>query len=163
MEEWRDIKCFEGIYQVSNLGRVKSLDRKKIQFNGYNYSEKTYKGKILKPAIVRYYERVLLQNKDIKKNYFIHRLVAEAFIPNPNNYNCVNHKDENKLNNNVENLEWCTHSYNINYGQRNNKVKNKLKNKPKSEEHKLKLSESAKKRKILRDKNGRIITHFVIK
>ena len=158
-EIWKDIKGFEGLYQVSNMGEVKSLDRKVIQYNGYNYSERIYKGKMLKSAISRNgYKRVVLQNVNAKKNCCVHRLVAEAFIPNPNNLLIINHKDENKLNNQVENLEWCTQSYNINYGNRNKKVINKLKNKPKSDAHRLKLSIMAKKRKIKRDEKGRFMS-----
>ena len=102
MEEiWKDIKGFEGLYQVSNMGRVKSV-RKNI---------------ILKNQIARKgYERVILCINNSPKNYFVHRLVANAFIPNPDNLPQVNHKDENKLNNRVENLEWCTQKYNVNYG-----------------------------------------------
>ena len=99
---WKDIKGFEGLYQISDKGEVKSLIRNKI----------------LK----------LTQDKDgyltvgLKgKKFKVHRLVAEAFIDNPNNYPCVNHKDENKKNNSVDNLEWCSIKYNINYG---NKIKN---------------------------------------
>lgn len=101
MEEiWKDIKGFEGLYQVSNMGRVRSL-RKNI---------------ILKSRIARGYEGVTLCANNIHKDYYIHRMVANAFIPNPNNYPIVNHKDENKTNNCVDNLEWCTQEYNVNYG-----------------------------------------------
>ena len=158
-EIWKDIENFEGLYQVSNLGNDRSLDRIKNQFNGYYYSNRIYKGKILKPAISKNgYLRVLLQANGIKKNCCIHRLVAETFIPNIDNLPIINHKDENKLNNQVDNLEWCTQSYNINYGNRNKKVINKLKGKPKSEEHRLKLSMSAKKRIIGRDEKGRFLS-----
>lgn len=102
MEEiWKDIDGYEGLYQVSNVGRVRSLRRNiilksKIERNGY--------------------ERVRLSVNNIPKDYSVHRLVANAFIPNPNNYPIVNHKDENRTNNCVENLEWCTQEYNVNYG-----------------------------------------------
>lgn len=107
MEEiWKDIKGYEGLYQVSNMGRVRSLTRNiilksKIERNGY--------------------ERVKLSVNNIPKNYYIHRMVANAFIPNPDNLPQVNHKDENKLNNCVGNLEWCDSKYNINYGTGNKK------------------------------------------
>ena len=96
-EIWRDIKNYEGLYQVSNLGNVKSL-RKNI---------------ILKGGLVGigYYSVNLCKNKNHKSTK-IHKLVAQTFIPNPNNYPCINHKDGNKTNNCVDNLEWCTHSYN---------------------------------------------------
>ena len=104
-EIWKDKKDYEGLYMVSNWGRVKSI--------------KFGKERILKP--VTNSSGYLLVNlcKDGKvKAFTVHRLVAEAFLPNPHNYPCVNHKDENKQNNNVDNLEWCTHEYNINYGTR---------------------------------------------
>lgn len=105
---WKDIKGYEGLYQISNLGSVKSFHKRKgsiiilkkvLQSNGY-------------------YTITLCKN-NIHKVIYIHKLVAENFIPNPHNYNVINHKDENKLNNNVNNLEWCTTNYNLNYGTRN--------------------------------------------
>ena len=104
-EIWKDKKDYEGHYQVSNFGRVKSI--------------KFGKERILKPVTNSSgYLLVELYKNNIKKKYSVHRLVAEAFIPNPYNLPQVNHKDENKLNNNVDNLEWCTNEYNINYGTR---------------------------------------------
>lgn len=102
-ETWKDIKDYEGLYQISNLGRVKSL-----HFN---------KELLLKLRLTGrgYYQIDLQKDKNIK-HALVHRLVAEAFIPNPDNLSCVNHKDENKLNNCVDNLEWCTQLYNIHYG-----------------------------------------------
>lgn len=100
MEEFRDIKDYEGLYQVSNFGKVKNS-----------------KGLILKGSKDKYgYLRVLLSKERKKKKYRVHRLVSEAFIDNLNNYSYVNHKDENKQNNCVDNLEWCTVKYNVNYG-----------------------------------------------
>ena len=116
IEEWKDIKGYEGLYQVSNLGRVKSLPRK--------YAPKE---RILKPEIgKRGYPYVVFSYNKERKTLKIHRLVAETFIPNPDNLPQVNHKDENKSNNCVENLEWCTNGYNVNYGDRNKKVSDKL-------------------------------------
>lgn len=106
MEIWKDIKGYEGLYQVSNLGRVKSLE------NRSNHK----KEKILASHIRNQYYSVTLYKDSHYKNYTIHRLVAGAFIPNPDNLPEVNHKDENKLNNYVDNLEWCDKKYNINYG-----------------------------------------------
>ena len=105
-EIWKDIQGYEGYYQVSNLGRVKSLNYKR-----------TKKEKILKPNItkVNYQQVHLCKNKQIKILY-IHRLVAEMFIPNPNNFPIINHKDENPMNNIYSNLEWCDKKYNLNYG-----------------------------------------------
>lgn len=106
MEIYKDIEGFKGLYQISNLGNVKSLGN----------SQKR-KEKVLKPAKNnRGYLYVCLCNQEIRKIYKIHRLVAEAFVPNPNNLPEVNHKDENKTNNADSNLEWCDHKYNINYG-----------------------------------------------
>lgn len=88
-----------------------------------------YKGKILSKAISHsnkgyYIVSLSKHGKSFKK--YVHRLIAEAFIPNPNNYHYINHKNENKLDNSIENLEWCTLKYNINYGTRNKKSKKSL-------------------------------------
>lgn len=108
-EIWRDIDGYEGIYQISNKGRVKSL---------HNGSER-----ILRPVIDKYgYMFVYLSNNSVRKYFRLHRLVALAFIPNPENKPQVNHKDENKKNNCVENLEWITHIDNCNYGTRNERI-----------------------------------------
>ena len=116
-EEWRDIKGYEGKYQVSSLGRVKSL--------GNNKSKKE---KILKPGKNKLdYLYVILCKNGESKGFLVHRLVAEAFVNNPNEYKCVNHKDENKTNNCVDNLEWCTHKYNNTYGTRLERVSEKVK------------------------------------
>ena len=116
-EIWKDVFGYEGLYQVSNKGRVKSIN---------NYHRKDCV--ILKPQLNRFgYEIVNLYRKRKMRHFFIHKLVAFAFIQNPNNYPQVNHKDECKTNNNVENLEWCTAKYNINYGTRN--IRCSLKNK----------------------------------
>ena len=118
-ESWKDIEGYEGLYQVSNKGRVKSL----------NYHN-TKKEKILKPVNANGYKRVeLCKNKTIKRLY-VHRLVAQSFIENPNNYSCVNHKDECRTNNIVSNLEWCTHKYNNNFGTHMKRVSKSLTNNP---------------------------------
>ena len=123
-EEWRDIKGYEGFYQVNNLGQVKSLDR---YVNGRIKGYKRFlTGKIIKP--VRGHKRrslylsVNLTINQAQKKYFIHQLVAKAFIPNPNNLPMINHKDENPSNNRVENLEWCDAKYNNNYGTKITKI-----------------------------------------
>ena len=124
MEEvWKDIKGYEGLYKVSNFGRVKSLCRKSICGSHYI----TIKEKILKPSKTgsdRKYLHIILAKDGINISKFIHRLVAEAFIPNPNNLPQINHKDEDPSNNCVYNLEWCDAKYNCNYGSHN--YKNKL-------------------------------------
>ena len=108
MEEWKDVIGYEGCYQVSNYGRVKSLNYKHTGKDGY-----------LSPARqVGGYLRVTLQMNKIKHTYLVHRLVAAAFIPNPSSLPQVNHKDMNPANNWVENLEWCSQSYNNTYENR---------------------------------------------
>lgn len=112
MEEiWKDINGYEGLYQVSNMGRVKSLK--------YNKSNNE---KILKAgSSKRGYQLVILCKNAKKQTKTIHRLVACEFIPNPSNYTDVNHKDEDKRNNEISNLEWMSHKDNQNYGNRNKK------------------------------------------
>lgn len=113
MEEWRDIKGFDGVYQVSNLGRVKRIAP----------SRRYPSEHIMSPHdIGKGYLSVFLLYGNKKKVMKIHRAVAEAFIPNPNQYPEVNHKDENPSNNRVENLEWCTHEYNSRYGTRGERI-----------------------------------------
>lgn len=119
-EIWKDIKGYEGMYQVSNLGRVKSLERYRKNNGG---SETLMPEKILKQGkLKRGYCRVELCKDAIRKPYLVHRLVAETFIDNPNNLPEINHKDECKENNIVDNLEWCDSKYNNNYGTHNQKV-----------------------------------------
>lgn len=106
MEFWKDIKGYEGLYQVSNYGRVKSLG-----------NEASRKEKIRKVKYDRNGYPVIILHKNGEKKFFLtHRLVAEAFMPNPDNLPEINHKDECKTNNFVENLEWCNRYYNVTYG-----------------------------------------------
>ena len=126
MEKWKDIKGYEGLYQVSDEGRVKSVERivnagKRI-FN--------FKSKLLKPIFIKNYYSVHLSKNNKTKMVRIHRLVAEAFISNPDKLPCVNHKDEKTTNNKVENLEWCSPKYNNNYGTHNKKISEAMINKP---------------------------------
>lgn len=123
MEEvWRDIKGYEGLYQVSNLGRVKSIGRYIKHWRGGLLFRKE---KIMTPRINRYgYHQISLSKEGRFKTFTIHQLVAITFIPNPDNFTCVNHKDECKTNNVYTNLEWCDHKYNSNYGTRNIRIKN---------------------------------------
>ncbi len=108
-EIWKDVQGYEGLYQVSNFGKVKSF-RASAKFGKPEEM-------LLKPSLINsgYYVVTLYKEKE-KHKFQIHRLVADTFIPNPLCLPCVNHKDENKLNNNVDNLEWCTYQYNNNYG-----------------------------------------------
>lgn len=108
-ETWKDIKGYEGLYAISNMGRVKSFRQWKRASRPKEY--------ILKSSIANTgYCQVTLYKDTKKKKFLVHRLVAEAFIPNPQNLPYINHKDENRINNNVENLEWCTAQYNNDYG-----------------------------------------------
>lgn len=127
-EIWKDINGYEGLYQISNLGKVKSIISNKI-LKGNENAEYIY---------------VTLCKNGKQKIKKIHRLVAEAFIDNPNNYLYINHKDENKKNNIVNNLEWCTKAYNNNYGTRNER-----------------MSKNKSKYKIIqKDKEGKIIKNW---
>lgn len=117
-EKWKNIKGYEGIYQVSNLGRIKSLER----MEKYKNTQRKRKEKILKGINLNGYIRIgLLKNKKYK-NFLVHRLVATTFIPNPNNFKEINHKDGNKQNNEISNLEWCTRSENVKHAY-NTKLK----------------------------------------
>ena len=104
-EIWKDIFGYEGLYQVSNLGRVRSLKFGKERILSIRRSKFGY-------LLVN-----LCKNSDMK-TFRVHRLVGQSFIPNPNNLPEINHKNEDKTNNRVENLEWCDRKYNINYGTR---------------------------------------------
>ena len=115
-EIWKDIEGYEGIYQISNMGRVKSYPK---WIGWYFADERLIKahdnGK-------RYLYTDLYNYEGKRKRYYIHRLVAQAFIPNPNNYPVINHKDNDAHNNKLDNLEWCTQEYNCNYGDHNLKL-----------------------------------------
>lgn len=111
-EVWRDVVGYEGLYKISNKGKVYSVARK-------DTIGRKRAGLILKPKFhAEGYLRVTLYKNGTRKHKMIHRLVLEAFVENPNNYPEVNHRDENKNNNCVENLEWCTGDYNLRYGTR---------------------------------------------
>ena len=112
-----------GLYQVSNLGRVKRLGYTRSIFVNNKTQIMTFKDHVLKPIRHNngYYADSLSKNNK-HKIFLIHKLVAQAFIKNPNNYKCINHKDENKFNNYIDNLEWCNHKHNNNYGNHNKKI-----------------------------------------
>ena len=105
-EVWIDIKGYEGLYQISNYGRVKSLQR--VTVDGKHIKEKLLKSGLNKPN----YKFVILRKNGVSYNNMIHRLVAEHFISNPNNLREVNHIDGNKHNNHISNLEWVSSSEN---------------------------------------------------
>lgn len=112
-EIWKPIKGYEGLYEVSNLGRVKTL----------NYHREGREGILKQTDNRRGYLIVHLFIDGVSKTYLVHRLVAQAFLPSPQlDQTEVNHKNENKKDNRVENLEWCTPSYNINYGTHNQRA-----------------------------------------
>ena len=110
MEEWRLVVGYEGLYEVSNTGQVRSLDK-------YDTKGRFLRGKTLKLLeCSNGYLLIGLSKNGIRKVYLVHRLVAEAFIERSDGLYEVNHKDENKKNNSVDNLEWCSKKYNNNYG-----------------------------------------------
>ena len=136
LEAWKDITGYEGRYQVSSLGNVRSLNYRKTG----------------KPSLLKQFDTgdgylcVALYTEGKRKERKVHGLVAEAFCenPEPDKYGMVNHKDENKANNKASNLEWCDNVYNVNYGTRNKRLSDSLR---KSEKHKanaLRQSKSVK-------------------
>lgn len=127
-KEWKEVKDFEGLYAVNNVGEVRSLDRQ-VYHQGNN-SYHNIKGKILSTRINNSgYISVRLSKGGKTFTRFPHRLMAEAFIPNPLNKGETNHRDGNKLNNTVENLEWLTHSENIQHAYSMKLIKKKTKRK----------------------------------
>lgn len=105
-ESFVDIEGYEGLYKINPFGKV---------INCSNNRE------LIKTKKDGYFYVSLRKDSKLKKN-LVHRLLAKAFIPNPNNYPCINHKDENRSNNSLDNLEWCTYEYNSNYGTRNKRL-----------------------------------------
>lgn len=127
IEIWKDIEGYENKYQISNTGKVKSLS----------------KSIIMKPMLyANGYLGICLWKGSKKRNFLIHRLVAIAFVSNPNGYDEINHIDEDKTNNFYDNLEWCTHKYNINYGQAKKKISLSNKGRILSKESKNKIGKS---------------------
>lgn len=133
-EVWKDVVGYEGYYQVSNLGRVKRLSR---HITGKNGVTRYWKGKVITQTPNPDGYPMCILSKDGKTNlYGVHRLVAKAFLPNPEKLPVVNHKDENKENNVVQNLEWCTVAYNNTYGKRIDDVKKSKGFKTRHQKHK---------------------------
>jgi hypothetical protein len=134
-EIWKkvNLKPYGEVYAVSNLGRVRSLDRW-VKYNKSSDKETLVVGRVLKPVNTTHgYDEVVLCYKGKTKRITVHRLVALTFIPNPHNYYAINHKDENKKNNRVDNLEWCTIEYNNRYGTMPKRISEKLmQNNPKA-------------------------------
>lgn len=111
-EIWKDIKGYKGLYQISNLGNVKSLKREKLK-----------KDKIIKPYNTKGYLRIGLLKNKVRKGHFIHRLIAQEFIPNPENKPFINHINGITNDNNIKNLEWCTHQENVDHAWRTGLMK----------------------------------------
>ena len=154
-EIWKDVYGFEGIYQISNYGNVRSVDRLIKYSNGNIVS---YKGQAIKPYIATNgYVLVDLTKEHKRYKKIVHRLVAEAFIGNPQMFPEVNHIDENKQNNHFENLEWCTVKYNRNFGTRNIRSAKSKDYKSISEKNRLIQG----KRVLQLDKTGRIINRYI--
>lgn len=111
-EIWKDIPNYEGLYQASNKGRIRHIYLSKQKGN-----KTLLKSSIRNTSCINGYLQLNLCKNNIHKNFRVHRLIALTFIPNPNNYPEINHIDENKQNNCVENLEWCTRDYNNKYSK----------------------------------------------
>lgn len=134
--ELKDVKGYEGFYKVDDCGNVYSLKRATTK-GGVISPQKTHNG----------YYRVGLSKNGKLKHHFVHRIVADAFIPNPYNLSQINHKDENKTNNGVDNLEWCEQLYNVRYGTGIKRQVLKRTGVKHSEERKTKISQTLKGRK----------------
>lgn len=149
-EVWKDVKGYEGLYKVSNTGKVKSFQRNREKF----LSDKYYENGYLRAS--------LSKNKE-KKKVLIHRLVAETFIPNPENKPEVNHIDGNKKNNNASNLEWCTRCENVKHAWEtglNENQREKLRNMNPLKARKYEFAEKRKKPIIQMDLDNNFIIEF---
>ena len=143
MEIWKPVKGYEGLYEVSNNGKVRSLKNSRHNVRKEPLLKKQFLGSWGYPIVA-----LCKEGKSI--GVLVHRIVAEAFIPNPNGYEFVNHKDEVKTNNLVENLEWCTQKYNNNYGTA----------KQRGIETRKKNGSYATKKLFQYDKSGNLISTF---
>ena len=137
IEIWKDISGYDGYYQVSSLGNIRSVDREIEQLSRYGHTVvRSLKGRAVTPTDNgKGYKIVGLTRNGRRQNYYVHKLVADAFVPNPSEKTEINHKDFNKANNSAENLEWVTHLENIRYS-----IPNMCKAKPGS-----RLSETGEK------------------
>lgn len=153
-EIWKDIKEYEGLYQVSNLGNVRSLGR---YVKNKNNKLQYFPEKILKTGNVQEYLKVTLSNNNKQRYYRVHRLVAEAFISNPENKPEVNHIDGDKKNNCVDNLEWCNRSENEKHAYKNGLAKPSQKQKNAVAKY---ARENYSKKVIQYDLNGKFIKEW---
>lgn len=149
-EIWKDIEGYEGLYQVSNMGRIKSL----------NYNNTGKEGIMKGYDNGHGYLQVGLFKEGNREQPLVHVLVATAFIDNVDNLPEVNHKDENKYNNCIENLEWVSHEYNLNYGTRNKRAGKKLRGRKQTEEHIKRRAEKLSKPVIGINKISGLILEF---
>ena len=144
-ERWKDVQGYETLYMVSTGGRIKSL----------------ITGKMLKPKKDKLgYCRVVLYKNKKSKRYLVHRLVAQAFIDNPNVFPIINHKDENPGNNNVENLEWCTYSYNTSYGTARIRSVMNTDYKKRTQNTDYPARDEKLKKPVLMMKDGKVVKEF---
>lgn len=142
----KPVRGYEGYYVVDQFGRVYGANRTITVIDGGRTYEKPIVGKQMKQSLhTKGYKTVSLTKDGKTKTVFVHRIVAEAFICNPDNLPMVNHVDEDKTNNFAENLEWCSASYNRTYGKAVQKQAAKLRGRKHTEEHKRKISDSMKK------------------
>jgi hypothetical protein len=145
----KPVPGYEEHYVVDQFGRVYGVDRTTTVMDNGRVYEKPIAGKQMKQSLhTKGYKTVTLTKDGKTKTVYVHRIVAEAFIDNPDNLPMVNHKDEDKTNNFAENLEWCTASYNRTYGKAVEKHAKTLRGKKHTEEHKRKISESMKARHV---------------
>lgn len=158
-EVWRDVKDYEGYYQVSNKGRVKSLDRK---VKGKNNSTITKKSMIRKlQTSHKGYKVVRLQKQGVAKHCQVHRLVLQAFRGNKNNKPQVNHIDCNKTNNDINNLEWATAQENMDHAKTNNLLGEFSKKRLESVMDNLKKAQQSRRRKVRQmNKKGEVVGEF---
>ena len=156
-EIWKPIEGYAE-YLISNLGRVKSIERTHTTNNRWGKIDRVVGERILKTSKTSGgYLKVSLRKNGISNTFLVHRLVAEAFIPNPDNLPCINHKDENPSNPIYTNLEWCTYKYNSNYGTSKKRISEKHKGKKLSPEHIRKMADSKSISIIQYDKNMNVI------